>query len=511
VNGFSLPGAPGVVIGHNDRIAWGITNLGADVQDLFVERVDADDRYVVGSRWVPMEVREEVLRASDGTEETLRVRTTRNGPILSGFYGPLDEWDPRATFGDGGYAVALRWTLFDHAGTFRAIYHLNRASDWEEFRAALADFDVPGQSFVYADVEGNIGYQATGVVPVRAAGDGTLPVPAWEGDHAWVGAVPYEALPARLNPPEGFIVTANNAVAGEAYPYFLGVDWDYGHRAARIETMLSETEAPLDVAAVQEMQHDNYEDGSRVIVPALLAIADVDSRGRTIQELLAEWDGNMDADSAGGAAYAATWRQILQLTFHDDLPERYWPNGRSRWLTVITALVDQPDSPWWNRPGTDLVETRDDILALAMSRAHDELTDRLGPDTAAWAWGDLHTVTFRNATLGESGVGLIERLFNRGPYPVGGGFSIVNATGWTPHRGYEVTWLPSMRMIIDLASFDGSGAIHTTGQSGHAFNRDYTSMIERWQDGEQHPMSWELDTVRAGARDHLRLEPGSDR
>jgi penicillin G amidase len=507
VSGFSFPGVPGVIVGHNDRIAWGVTNLGADVQDLFVEQVDAEDRYVIGTRSVPMEQREEVLRASDGTEETLTVRTTRNGPILSGVYGPLDEWDPGSTFDGGGFAVALRWTAQEHAGTFRAVHRLNRASDWEEFRAALADFDVPGQNFTYADIEGNIGYQATGVVPIRAAGDGTLPVPAWEGDHAWTGAIPYERMPSRLNPPTGFIATANNRVAGESYPYFLGQDWDYGHRAARIETLITEADGPIGVADLEQMQHDNYEDGLRLVVPALLAVESDEPGVGAVQELLAEWDGHMDVDSSGGAAYAATWRQVLQLTFHDKLPERYWPNGRSRWLTVVGNLVEDPHSDWWDRRGTDAVETRDDIFALAMSRAHTELTDRLGADPAGWAWGDLHTATFRNATLGESGVAPIERLFNRGPYPVGGGFSIVNATGWTPHLGYEVVWLPSLRMIVDLASLDSSRGIHTTGQSGHAFHRDYTSMIERWRDGEQRPMRWSLGTVRDDARNHLRLEP----
>jgi penicillin G amidase len=503
VTGFSLAGVPGVITGHNDRIAWGVTNLGADVMDLYVERIHPDDptRYEVEGSWVEAELVSETLRSSDGASEELLVRSTRHGPIISGTYGPLDELEQGEDL-----AIALRWTALEPTQTVRSIMRLNRARGWEDFRAALADFAVPSQNFVYADVDGNIGYQAPGRIPVRAAGNGTRPAPGWDSTHGWTGWIDYDDLPRSLNPPEGVIVTANQAVEPEGYAHFISDDYDYGHRAARITQLLAEAGDAITVEDVRGMQGDNRDPGVEVLVPALLALDRGDERVATAQELLAGWDGQMAADSAAAAMYAATFRHTLLRTF-DELPERYRPGGRSRWVEVLRRLLDDPGSTWWDDPATAAVEDRDATLAAALADAVDELRERLGDDPSRWRWGSLHTATFRNGTLGQSGIAPIERLFNRGGVGVGGGFSIVNATGWNPQLGYEVVWHPSFRSVVDLGDLDSYQSVHPPGNSGHAFHRHYSDTIDAWAAGEQHPRPFGLDRIAAEARAHLRLEP----
>lgn len=510
VAGFSFASVPGVIIGHNDRIAWGFTNLAADVMDLYVERVNPEnpDQYEVNREWVDMEVEEQTLKAADGTIETLRVRATRHGPVISDAFEPLDAYQSPEDLGAGdSFVIALRWTALDPGTTIDALPSLNRARDWDDFRTAASKFEVPAQNLVYADVEGNIGFQAPGRIPIRAAGDGRLPVPGWTDEREWTGFIPFGDLPSQLNPGHGRIVIANNPIAGTDYPYLLTTDWDYGYRAERIEQLLEQAGDGLTVDGMGAIQTDAHDGSADWLVPALLA---VDSRDQDVvraQELLRDWDGQADADSTGAAVYGAIWRHLLGQTFGDQMPDSVRPDGGSRWFEVVRRLLEEPDSLWWDNAGTPGVEDRDDALGAAMATAIHELSERLGQDPGEWRWGDLHRATFRHGTLGESGIRVIEGRFNRGPYPVSGGSSIVNATAWNAGVGYDVTAVPSMRMVADLADLDGSRAIHTTGQSGHAYHQHYEDMIEPWRTGALHPMHWSREAVEDATSNHLRLLP----
>ncbi|MPZ88450.1 MAG: penicillin acylase family protein [Nitriliruptorales bacterium] len=510
VAGFSFAGVPGVIIGHNDRIAWGFTNLAPDVMDLYVERVNPEnpDQYEVDGDWADMEVEEQTLKAADGTIQTMRVRATRHGPIISDVFDPLGAYQPPQDVGAREpFVIALRWTALDPGRTIDAVPALNRARDWDQFREAASRFEVPAQNLVYADADGNIGYQAPGRIPVRASGDGRLPVPGWSGEYDWTGFVPFEELPSELNPERGWIVTANNPIAGPDYPHLLTTDWDYGYRAQRIGQLLAEAGGGLTVDGMGAIQMDARDGSADWLVPALLAVDSPDPDVRLAQDLLRDWNGQASADSAAAAVYGVTWRHVLAGTFGDQMPDSVQPGGGSRWFEVVRRLLEEPDSAWWDEAGTSGAEGRDDALSAAMRTAIAELTDRLGQDPGEWRWGDLHRATFRNGTLGESGLGVIERRFNRGPYPVSGGSSIVNATGWNASLGYEVTAVPSMRMVADLADLDRSRTIHTTGQSGHAYHEHYQDMIEHWRSGELHPMRWSREAVEDSAVNHLRLLP----
>jgi penicillin amidase len=508
VTGFTFPGAPGVVIGHNERIAWGVTNEGPDTMDLFVERVDGD-RYMVDDEWEEMEIRTETIAVAGGADVDIEVRTTRHGPIISGRFGTVDGIEEDLSPDDSDYEVALAWQALEPATLFQALLQINLASDWEEFREAASLFDIAPQNLVYADVDGHIGYQATGEIPIRRSGDGRYPVPGWTSDHEWTGLVPFEDLPSVLDPPSGMIVTANQPVVGDDYPVFIGVDHDYGYRAKRIGDLLSEAGDDLTVDDMSRIQMDNHDASATFVVPALLDHVD-DPALDDLMSVLTAWQASerpyqMDADSPGAAAYAAVWRHLLGSTF-EELPEDHAAGGNSRYFEIVRRLLDDPQAAWWDDTGTEEPETRDDILHRAASAAQAELLEALGDDPDSWRWGDLHRADFENQTLGQSGIAPIERLFNRSATPdVSGGSSIVNASGWIASEGYEVASLPSMRMVIDLSDLANSVGVHTTGQSGHVFHRNYFDMNEDWVAGRTRPLPFDPAGFDADAT--LILDP----
>lgn len=512
VVGFSFAGAPGVIIGHNDRIAWGFTNVGPDVMDLYIEKVNPQnpDQYEVDGQWVDMGKVREVIQVAGGDAVEITVRYTRHGPVISDTYGELEGFALKTSLDiPQPYAVSLRWTALEPTRTFQAIWGLNLAQNWEEFRQAASLFDVPAQNIVYADVDGNIGYQMPGKIPIRASGDGRLPVPGWDDKFEWSGYIPFDKLPFSFNPPKGYIVTANNAVVGADYPYLISTEWDYGYRAQRIVQMIEAYPKPIDMEWIKKIQGDNKDLNAETLVPILIQLSLEDDRLESARSLFQGWDYQAHMDSGAAALFEVFWKNLLASTFHDDLPEDYYPEGGSRWFEVMRHLVEQPESPWWDDQSTDEKENRDQIFRRAFAAAVDELEKLLGKDFTKWTWGDLHLAVFRNQSLGKSGVAPIEALFNRGPYRTSGGESIVNATGWnaTATSPYEVDWLPSMRMVVDLGNLQNSVAIHTTGQSGHAFHPHYTDMVDLWRNIQYRPMLWDREQIQATAEGYLKLTP----
>ncbi|WP_043630677.1 penicillin acylase family protein [Nonomuraea candida] len=503
VTGFTFSGVPGVIIGHTDKIAWGFTNLGPDVADLFLEQVDGDTYLYRGSR-LPLDVRREQIKVAGGDPVTITVKSTRHGPLIN-------EVIPDAKPSGEANAVALQWTALTPGHTADAIFALNRAGGWEEFRSAAALFDVPAQNLIYADTSGRIGYQAPGRIPVRENGDGTWPVPGWTGEYDWRAApIPYEQLPSVQNPADGFIVTANNAVIDPSrYQPLLTKDWSYGYRSERIRTLIKQAiqKGPIDAAAMARIQRDDHNGFADVLVPALMEV-DLAGPGVQARELLKTWDGAQSLDSAAAAYFNAVWRQVLVLTFGDDLPQAARPTGGDRWYEVVRRLLEAPEDPFWDDVTTkDVHETRDDILRQALASAHHELAGLLGADIKAWRWGDLHRLELVHGSLGTSGIAPIEALFNRGPLAVAGGKDAVNATGWNVQKNYSITAVPSMRMIVDLSDLDKSQWINLTGASGHAFHDNYWDQAEAWARGELLPMRSDPESVRKAAVHTLKLNP----
>ncbi len=521
VGGFSFSGLPGIVIGHNQKVAWGFTNLTTDVTDLYVEKVDGDQYWRDGAL-VPLEESTETIKVAGGDDVTLKIRSTVHGPIISGltddFTKIADDPDPGLAVGEaataapepeGEYAVSLRWTALDPGTASTAIFALSTAKDFDDFRHAASLFDVPAQNLIYADTEGNIGYQTPGRLPIRGAGDGWMPQPGWDSAYDWTGFIPFDDLPVSYNPASGYIVTANNAIVTDDYAYFLSKDWDYGYRAARIAHLIESRAAttPLTADDMREIQMD----GEMWIGKRLsAAMDDVSVEGAGTEEavaLLRTWDAQDESSSAAAAYANVLWSNLVQNLFsRRELPLPI--DGQGRLFTVVDALLDDPSDPLWTNEEID-VSGRDEMLALSAEQAYDELSAVQGTTVSQWNWGDLHAITLTSSTFGSSGIAPIEWLFNRGPYEVSGGASVVNATGWKLGTSYATTTVPSMRMVIDLADLDASTWIHLTGASGHAFHAHYTDQTSDWATGVQRRWAFSTKAVNATTVQTLVLTPAA--
>ncbi|MGW8374504.1 penicillin acylase family protein [Streptomyces sp. ODS28] len=559
VSGYTFAGMPGVVIGHNQKISWGMTNLGADVTDLYLEKI-RDGRYVYDGKRIPYKTRKETIKVAGGADREITVRETNNGPIVSdrdeelrtvGDEAPVDNSAPDR--GDG-YAVSLRWTALRPGKSMDSVFELNKAQNFSQFRKAAQDFEVPSQNLIYADTDGNIGYQAPGRIPVRGDGyDGRYPAPGWDPRARWKGWIPQGALPWEYNPKRGYIVTANQAVVDQRkYPYELTKDWGYGARSQRINDLIQSKitdGGKISMGDMQSMQMDNSSEIAKLLVPYLLKINVKDPYVREAQQLLQGWDYTQESDSAPAAYFNAVWRNLLKLSFGDKLPKELrvkgdclmvapsddsgpvddldgnerlvrecgkrpagqaQPDGGDRWFEVVRKLVKDPDNDWWKTKGTlhqPGDKNRDQLLGHAMKDARWELTSKLGKDIDTWSWGRLHRLMLKNQTLGTSGPGFVQWLLNRGPWDLGGGEAAVNATGWNAAGGYDVVWVPSMRMVVNLENMDKSRWINLTGASGHAGSSHYTDQTDKWAKGEMLPWAFSEKAVEGSTEDKMALTP----
>ncbi len=528
VTGFSFAGTVGIVIGHNDRIAWGVTNLNPDVMDLYIEKVNPQNpnQYEVNGQWFDMDLVPETIRVAGNESITQVVRYSRHGPIISDTYASLDGLDRQTQLPlPQPYAIALRWTALEPSKLEAGIPKLDRAQNWEEFRAAVRHFDVPAQHTIYADVEGNIGYQMPGKIPIRTGSNGRYPIPGWTDAFDWQGYVDFEQLPMLFNPPQGAIAVANNAIAPTAIPTLVTTDWDYGYRAKRITELLTQFDQPVSLADMETMQADAYNLNAETVLPVLLSAVsernnlyntpiDETPTEKTLQiacHLLETWDRQQSRNGAAAALFEVFWQQLLAATFHDDLPQAYWPDGGDRWFEVVKRAIATPKSVWWDNQFTPEIEERDQIFRQAFAAAVVRLQQAQGSDPNHWHWGNLHQVTFRNLTLGKSGNSVVEALFNRGPFAVSGGNSIINATAWNASKSFAVTWLPSLRTIVDLGNLEQSRAIHAPGQSGHAFHPHYDDLVDPWRENQYYPILWEQKTVKQQAVATLVLQPATSK
>ncbi|MFJ3672217.1 penicillin acylase family protein [Streptomyces sp. NPDC090106] len=555
VTGYTFAGMPGVVIGHNQDIAWGMTNSGVDVTDLYLEKLSGDG-YLYDGKTVPFKTREETIKVAGGTSKKIVVRETNNGPLLSDRSDELVKVGQKAGVetsapdrGDG-YGIALRWTALDAGTTMDAVFAMDKAADWDDFRAAAALFDVPSQNLVYADSK-NIGYTLPGKIPTRGKNhDGSVPAPGWDSDYRWTGWIQQDELPYEYNPERGYIVTANQAVVDEdKYPYTLTTDWGYGTRSQRITDLIQskiDDGGKISTDDMRQMQLDNSSEIAKLLVPKLLKIDIDDKDVREAQKLLEGWDYTQDADSAAAAYFNSVWRNILKLAFGNKLPKELrvegqclWvkkadstgpvdedtdvrecgqrdadqaqPDGGDRWFEVVRNLMDDEDSDWWKTPAgvgdRPAADNRDQLFKRAMIDARWELTSKLGKDIDTWSWGRLHRLFLKNQTLGTAGPGYLQYILNRGPWKLSGGEATVNATGWNAAGGYGVIWVPSMRMVVNLGDLDKSKWINLTGASGHAYSSHYTDQTDKWANGELLDWSFSKDAVDASTSDTLVLKP----
>ena len=523
VVGASFPGAPGIVIGHNQHIAWGVTNAISDVQDLYIEKFNPQNpqQYEFQGQWENATIVREEIRVKGQKEPLLEeVIITRHGPILTSVTQYTDGASQNGTGTPKQLPLALRWVGLEQCNILSSIQKINRAANWQEFREALRDWDVPAQNVVYADKEGNIGYVMAGAIPVRAKGQALVPSPGWTGEYEWTGLIPFDELPQSYNPAQHFIVTANNRVVDDNYPHYITNEWLNGYRAQRITDLLTQKHklTPTDMARIQA---DQYSLPAVEIVPHILGITTTTSLEKSVQDILRDWDFVLAPKSAGAVIYTTFLRRleflVLSAALGDDetLLQAYIGKGAnilasangyaSRSKPLLIRLLKAQDDTWFE---TSVIANGPSSWKEALSRAFtatvEELHGTFGDDLTRWQYGAIHMMTY-NHTLGS--VKLFAPFFNRGPFPVGGDIDTVNMGASLPQDPKTVITVPSYRQIVTLADMNNSLSGHAPGQSGHPASKHYDDFISMWLSVEHHPMLVEHERIEANSQGILHMVP----
>lgn len=495
VVGVSFPGAPGIVLGRNDHIAWGFTNTAPDIMDLFVEKLVGEDSYLTPDGPATFEARDEVIKVRGGEDVVLTVRETRHGPVVS------DIYDGSESFTGDDHVIALQWTALMPEDTgLVALLNLGAATTFEEFKAAGSYYGGPQQNMIFADTEGNIGYYAPARVPVRHADNeigGLLPSPGWDAKYDWQGFLDYEELPTRFNPDSGIIATANEKIVDADYPHFITHDWSLPYRGNRIRAELSGVEAHT-AESFGTLHADVVSDMARDILPWMLA----NLEDTPIKEALAAWSGTMDMNTAEPLIFQTWLRHYQELLMADELGDMYAGFRRQRprllksslfwttdadpddWNTGYYALpvLDQTAALAWCDDVTtdDSVETCAALANRAMAQTIDELTEANGEDRQTWRWGDSHFLHQSHRPMSQ--IPVLKDVFGL-TTPVSGGRFTINVAGVStnPRTLNQSTFGPSYRGIFDLSDLEKSLYMQPTGQSGNPFSPHYGDLFSRWR------------------------------
>jgi len=523
VVGVSFPGAPGIVIGHNKRVAWGVTNAVSDVQDLYIEKFHPEhpNQYEYKGQWEEAQVILEEIRVKGAKSPVIEeVRVTRHGPILTTYTPQANDHASSNGHQAQEYPLALRWTGLESHSIVSALQKMNRAANWQEFREGLHDWDLPAQNVVYADADGNIGYVMAGLIPIRAKGQGLLPSPGWTGEYEWTGYIPFDELPQTFNPEQHFIVTANNRVVDDSYPYYITNEWSNGYRAQRIRDLLT-NKGKLSLSDMAAIQSDQYSLPAVELVPHMIKLAATTPVEKAALERLRTWNCVLAPDSAGAAIYSAFLFKLERIVFGSLLGDEevvlqsYLGIGTtllgpqngyaSRSKPLLIRLLRARDDGWFagaviaNGP-----KSWDAALNSAFHAAIEELREKLGDNVARWQYGAIHKMTY-NHPLGM--VKPLDKFFNRGPIPVGGDIDTVNMGSSLTNQPEVVVTVPSFRQIVNLADPKASLSIHHPGQSGHPASKHYDDFIKPWLRVEHHPMLFERSMIEENAEATLRMTP----
>ena len=509
--GYSFVGAPGIVIGHNQHIAWGITDLVGDVQDFYIEKFDNAEhpqRYEFQGQWRDVNTLTETIEVKGQKPFMLEVRSTHHGPIVSNLGGRFKYPQP----------LALAWTGTKCQTAVGAVLAMNRAKNWNEFRAALSLWDGPDMNFLYADREGNIGYQATGRIPIRSAHhQGAVPVPGWTGEYEWKGFIPAAELPHELNPSDGMIVAANQKAVSDRYPYHLGYEFADPFRAIRIRQLLS-ANAHLSAGDMKNIQADNYELPAKELIPYLETVKPANDAETKALADLRSWDLHCSVNQTAPAIFQTWYRFLVKDTVGDELGakltdtymEYYWVH-----MPVMIQLLKQPNHPLFDDIRTPQVESRDDIVRRSFHDAVEWLSKHYGSEPKNWTWGKMHTLTFSHRPLGLAEIPVVSRMFNAGPLPLPACDRFTVNSAWfsldDPEHPFVSDGGPSQRIIMDLSSWDNTLAVNSTGESEHLFHPHRDDELTLWKDNQYHPMLFTRKTVESDVAERLKLLPAENK
>jgi penicillin amidase len=490
VIGAGEPTIPGVALGHNDRIAWGFTIVSTDQSDVYVEETHPQDptRYKVGERWEPMTiVRERVTVRGEAQPVEVELRFTRHGPVLH-----QDAQRQRA--------YALRWVGAEPGGAaYLGCLSINRAGNWQEFLAAMKAWKAPGENMMYADVDGNIGWVATALTPVRKGWDGLLPVPGAAGGYEWQSFLPIKDLPQAFNPPRHFLATANHNILPAGYRHAISFEWTPPFRFQRIQQRL-EAKQRFDLEDFQSIQHDNTSLPGQALARLVKHVA-ADPVLRPYLDLLAGWDGVLTREAPAGPLYAAWLQELLDEFYRPHVPSAVlsFVSGRGG-IAVMLAALDKPERAWF---GDDPVAERDRLLRRTLVRAVDKVKATLTGDPRHWAWGKLHTAGFTHplATLGPA----YAQAFNLGPVGRPGDGLTPNAA--SHNARFQQVSGASYRQLFDLADWDRGLATSTPGQSGQPGSPHYADLLPLWAEGKYFPLAFSRGNVERVTQHRLWLKP----
>ncbi len=527
VVGFSFAGSPYIVIGHNSHIAWGFTNMGPDVQDLFIEKINPSNpnQYEVDGEWQDMERVTEIIEVAGSEPIVIEVRSTRHGPIVSDRSYPvnLNPEEDQVSFANearielpDNFSVSLSWPALIPGNTFIGIRDFNYAKNWEEFRDASRLFDVPAQNLLYADVDGNIAYQSPGKLPIRAEGlVGDLPIPGWLSENDWQGFVPFEELPYTINPSSGYIITANQSVHPEQpWPNY----YARGYRAEAIERVINQyISEKISVDDMEAMQINNFDYSAAYILPYVFNNVYVDSNILTAMKewAISETKFEMNKDSSGAAAWAVFYKNFAEQTFEelvvtDNLGNEIslQPGNSDSTSEIFRALLKDPNHILWDDINTPQKENLTDILERALLLADEQIVELFDTDDYdKWSWGEIHTITYPTNLLGEAGIPILTNLVNIGPVESGGSSFAINSTDWGFGEDFTIGSYPSMRMVVDLSNFDNSRTILPSGQSGHVMSKYYDDQVENWIENNMYILNFSREQVELNQKDYMFLRP----
>ena len=499
VSGVVLPGEPFVVAGHNDSIAWGMTNVMLDGTDFYIETLNNDStKYLLDGKWHDLNIVQEKIATKEGDTVTLPLRFTHRGPIISQFKG-VDK------------AISMHWIGYEYSNEVEAVYLLNKASNWTEFRKACANFGSVSQNIVYADKKGNIGLQLTGLIPKRKI-PGYYLLPGDTSYYDWTGFVPFDSLPYLFNPDCNYVVSANNKSSNK-FKYYISQYYFQDFRYNRISQLLAQSDS-IDNNYMAMIQNDQKSLMAEKFLPQMLfelgKLGYDDNNYKTMMNYLTQWDGVMSANSVAAMFFEQFNLLFIKNSVKDELGDELYKkvmNTKILANNVLTNLWTKPDNPLFDDITTkDKIEKIEDIVELTYKETMDSLRTKLGNNINNWQYGRLHNFTLEHPL---AKVEILNKIFdlNRGPYAVGGSNHTVSPYSYPYSKPFAVNHGASERHIFDLKNWDNSWTIIPTGESGIPASDFYCNQTERFVNGDYHPDYFTLQKIKEKVQFTMIFKP----